>query len=68
LTAIPSVLSNFVRLWIGLARNFRAVGELPQQTKARIDALSLEQLENLGVALLDFEALVDLEVWLSALE
>lgn len=46
----------------------RRVGELPQQTRARIDALSLEELENLAVALLNFEALVDLEVWLSALE
>jgi predicted transposase YdaD len=46
----------------------KQVGELPQQIRARIDALSLEELENLAVALLDFEALVDLEVWLSALE
>ncbi|MBR8840964.1 MAG: DUF4351 domain-containing protein [Stigonema ocellatum SAG 48.90 = DSM 106950] len=46
----------------------RRVGELPQKTRTRIDALSLEQLENLGEALLDFEAMVDLEVWLSALE
>jgi predicted transposase YdaD len=46
----------------------RQVGELPQQTTARIDALSLEELENLAVALLDFKTLVDLEVWLSALK
>ncbi|MBR8833749.1 MAG: DUF4351 domain-containing protein [Stigonema ocellatum SAG 48.90 = DSM 106950] len=46
----------------------RRVGELSQQTITRIDALSLEELENLGEALLDFEAMVDLEVWLSALE
>jgi predicted transposase YdaD len=46
----------------------RRVGELPPQTRARIEALSLEELENLGEALLDFEALFDLEDWLSALE
>ncbi|MEH2119279.1 DUF4351 domain-containing protein [Nostoc sp.] len=31
-------------------------------------ALSLEQLENLGEALLEFEAIADLEAWLRVLE
>ncbi|MEH2254699.1 Rpn family recombination-promoting nuclease/putative transposase [Nostoc sp.] len=46
----------------------RRVGELPQQVLERIATLSLEQLENLGEALLDFQAIADLETWFSALE
>jgi predicted transposase YdaD len=46
----------------------RRVGELPQQVRLRIETLSLEQLENLGEALLDFQALADLEAWFSTLE
>jgi hypothetical protein len=36
--------------------------------RERIETLSLEQLENLGEALLDFTSLADLQVWLEALE
>lgn len=46
----------------------RRVGELPQQVRERIETLNLEQLENLGEALLDFTIMADLEAWLEALE
>ncbi|MBD2678584.1 MULTISPECIES: DUF4351 domain-containing protein [Nostoc] len=46
----------------------RRVGELPQQVLERIETLSLEQLENLGEALLDFQAIADLETWFNTLE
>ncbi len=42
----------------------RRVGELSQGVLERIDALSLEQLEGLGEALLDFQGMADLEAWL----
>ncbi|MBD2415856.1 hypothetical protein FACHB389_29395 [Nostoc calcicola FACHB-389] len=45
----------------------RRVGELPQQLLERIETLDLEQLENLGEALLDFQAQADLEAWFSGL-
>ena len=41
----------------------RRVGELPQQWRDRVNSLSLEQLENLGEALLDFQGIGDLETW-----
>jgi predicted transposase YdaD len=41
----------------------RRVGELPQQWRDRVNRLSLEQLENLGEALLDFQGIGDLETW-----
>ncbi len=44
----------------------RRVGELPQEVRRRIKTLSLEQLEALGEALLDFTAIEDLLNWLSA--
>jgi predicted transposase/invertase (TIGR01784 family) len=43
----------------------RRVGELPQEMRQRIETLSLEQLENLGEALLDFQQRADLEAWFS---
>ncbi|WP_317616834.1 DUF4351 domain-containing protein [Nostoc sp. PA-18-2419] len=46
----------------------RGVGELPQEVLNRIENLSLEQLENLGEALLDFQAQADLETWFNILE
>ncbi|QLE55282.1 DUF4351 domain-containing protein [Nostoc sp. TCL26-01] len=42
----------------------RRVGELPQDISDRLNTLSLEQLENLGEALLDFTSLADLVLWL----
>jgi predicted transposase YdaD len=42
----------------------RKVGELPQRIHEQVETLSLEQLENLGEALLDFTSLLDLETWL----
>ncbi|QLE55283.1 DUF4351 domain-containing protein [Nostoc sp. TCL26-01] len=42
----------------------RRMGELPQDISDRLNTLSLEQLENLGEALLDFTSLADLVLWL----
>ncbi len=42
----------------------RRVGELPQEVIEEIQALSLERLEALGEALLDFTAMDDLLNWL----
>ena len=46
----------------------RRVGELPQLWRDRVNSLSLEQLENLGEALLDFQGIGDLETWWRNLE
>ncbi len=45
----------------------RRLGELPQQVLDCIEILSLEQLEDLSEALLDFTSLVNLQAWLVAL-
>ncbi len=42
----------------------RRVGELPEALRSPLDSLSLEQLESLGEALLDFSTIADLEHWL----
>ena len=42
----------------------RKVGELSPQVRSQIETLSLEQLENLGEALLDFNSMGDLQTWL----
>lgn len=42
----------------------RRVGELPDRALAKINELSLDQLESLGEALLDFALIADLTVWL----
>ena len=47
-----------------LRQLMRRVGEVPNQMREQIDALSLEQLEALGEALLDFNGITDLENWL----
>ena len=44
----------------------RRVGELPQQVRESVETLCLEQLENLGEALLDFTSVADLQAWLEA--
>jgi predicted transposase/invertase (TIGR01784 family) len=44
----------------------RRVGELPQEVRSRVESLALEQLENLGEALLDFQGISDLDAWLEA--
>jgi predicted transposase/invertase (TIGR01784 family) len=46
----------------------RRVGELSEETRSQVENLSLEQLENLGEALLDFNSMADLQVWLDAVE
>jgi Domain of unknown function (DUF4351) len=43
----------------------RRVGTLPETIQAQVEALSLEHLEMLGEALLDFTGLADLENWLA---
>ncbi|NJK28264.1 MAG: DUF4351 domain-containing protein [Coleofasciculaceae cyanobacterium SM2_3_26] len=42
----------------------RRMGELPEAIAAKIESLSIEQLEDLVEALLDFQSLADLEAWL----
>ena len=42
----------------------RRIGDVDAQTAARIRALSIEQLEQLGEALLDFTEPADLAAWL----
>jgi predicted transposase/invertase (TIGR01784 family) len=44
----------------------RQVGELPESVKLRVQGLSLEQLESLGEALLDFTTWADLTSWLQS--
>ena len=43
----------------------RKVGALPEAIALQLDALSIESLEELGEALLDFDELSDLETWLN---
>ena len=43
----------------------RKVGELSPHIREQLQTLSLEQLENLGEALLDFTSLSDLQNWLA---
>ncbi len=44
----------------------KRLGELSPQVRARIQSLSLPQLEALGVALLDLTTIEDLRDWLQA--
>ena len=44
----------------------RRVGDLPLKMTEQIDHLTLDQIEALGEALLDFQSLADLEAWLKA--
>jgi predicted transposase YdaD len=44
----------------------RKFGELPQDLLKEVEALSLEQIENLGEALLDFTSINDLQGWLES--
>ncbi|MEH2086983.1 Rpn family recombination-promoting nuclease/putative transposase [Nostoc sp.] len=46
----------------------KRVGELPQEVRSQVESLSLEQLENLAEALLDFTSMADLDAWLAALK
>lgn len=43
----------------------RRIGDVSSELRSQIQALSLEQLEALGEALLDFTSLADLQEWLS---
>ncbi|WP_413198514.1 DUF4351 domain-containing protein [Nostoc piscinale] len=40
------------------------MGDLPQTMRSQLDELSVNELEALGEALLDFKQLTDLEFWL----
>ena len=42
----------------------KRMGELSPEVRQSVENLSIEQLENLGEALLDFNSMVDLENWL----
>jgi Domain of unknown function (DUF4351) len=42
----------------------RKLGNIPTELPPQINSLSIEQLESLGEALLDFNAIADLENWL----
>lgn len=42
----------------------RRVGELPQEVRSSVENLSLEKLEHLSEALLDFSSIYDLQLWL----
>jgi hypothetical protein len=44
----------------------RKLGGLPKSTETRLRSMSKEQLEELGVALLEFNTLKDLNSWLKA--
>ena len=46
----------------------RQAGQVPEALRSRLNDLSLEQLENLGEALLDFTAIADLESWFETLD
>ncbi|BAZ04824.1 Rpn family recombination-promoting nuclease/putative transposase [Calothrix sp. NIES-3974] len=46
----------------------KKLGELPQEVRSQVESLSLEQLENLGEALLDFSSMADFDAWLAALK
>lgn len=43
----------------------RRLGEIDSSNIERVQRLSIEQLEELGEALLDFSAISDLETWLN---
>jgi Domain of unknown function (DUF4351) len=43
----------------------RRLGEIDPANSDRVRELSIEQLENLGEALLDFASVGDLEAWLN---
>ncbi len=42
----------------------RRIGGISAELSAKLSSLSLENLENLGEALLDFQSVEDLEQWL----
>ena len=44
----------------------RRIGEIESSLIQRVQALSIEQLEELGEALLDFTSIEDLENWLQS--
>lgn len=51
---------------VALLQLERRIGELDEPLRAKIQGLSVEQLEELGLALLDFSDRSDLESWLVA--
>jgi len=51
-----------------LRQLYRRIGDIPQYISDKIRGLSVEQLENLGEALLDFNTESDLSLWLASLD
>jgi predicted transposase YdaD len=43
----------------------RKLGSVSPQNQTKVSALSIDRVESLGEALLDFNSLADLEAWLS---
>ena len=41
------------------------IGRLPDEVRDRVSGLSLEQLEGLAIALLNFNSITDLATWLA---
>lgn len=54
-----------VRVSIMMKQLTELIGELSNVTQAQISTLTLEQLDELSVALLRFQKLSDLEAWLN---
>jgi hypothetical protein len=54
-------------LTLALRQLPRRIGTLTPELQERIQQLSLTQLEDLAVALLDFSSVADLEAWLQQL-
>lgn len=44
----------------------RQVGTLPEELRSQTNSLSLEQLESLAEALLEFTSIADVENWLNS--
>jgi predicted transposase YdaD len=44
----------------------KKLGELPEPVRAQLATMTVEKLESLGQALLDFQTLTDLETWLAS--
>jgi len=44
------------------------VGSIAPELKTKIEALTIEQLEDMGEALLDFASIMDLEAWLTQVQ
>ncbi|MBE9175157.1 DUF4351 domain-containing protein [Synechocystis salina LEGE 06155] len=57
-------MGSIIGISLVLRQLRRRLGELPKGIEAQIQGLSLEQVETLGEALLDFGGMQDLQQWL----